>query len=436
MLRRSAQTGRRSVQFLRRCLDEVERRRLLRRAVVQISRNRREAIDPRLVVLVADSASSRVCKIGFGLRAIGWKTVLLHSGSLPSNPAKCFDESLLYSSPSEALLMGSRYRPAVYHVFSNWNFEVASFFVRYRPGKIVFDDYDVLGGTLLPSMLRTYRSQVVQERFCLENADGLSCRDLETQCVKRMGYRLRGRRLLLLDFCWGEPVPDIPRWTRGREFRIVNCGNIPVRTQAEITSHCADLINLAKKLVAQSLNAGEIHFHVYPVHPIWPEAPRRGAGQEIGLGDTQVFLHLHERVQPDELQKQLVQYDAGLYHFDVPFHNPPTYNHSKFEYTSGNRVFDYLDAGLPVIIHGSKFMEYVTRQVHADIRVESGVSANARDYLSGADVLTLRQNAALGAERLGIVRHAPKLAAFYDSLSGEPVQDCTTRPLTVVGGVA
>lgn len=398
------------------CLIQPREQWLAHRSVQRIRLAAGQPITPQLAVLVTDSVNSRVCKIGYGLKYLGWRTVLLHQRALPTNPGQCFDECQSYATPSEALHLATRFRPVAYHVFSNWNFDVATLLIRHKPGKIVFDNYDVLAGTLLKNFAHIYHREIEQERFCLENADGLCCRDLESQCVKRSGYRFGGRRILIMDCCWGG-LPMSPKFPSRRDsgFHVVNCGNIPIGTESEWVIHQKELSGVAKALIGQGLLAQSIHFHIYPVHGAWTGAKREStvdAGTSNGIS---IFFHLHDRVPPDQLQGTLMQYDAGLYHVLVGA-NPPTYNHWKFVYTSGNRVFDYLDAGLPVIIHGSKFMEFVVRRAGVDIRVEEQLSGQARRYLRGENTESLRQTASRASSRLAITRHIPKLAAFYESL--------------------
>lgn len=396
------------------CARQIREYRLKRRALRRMERTRGLQPNSRMAVLVTDRIGSRVCKIGLGLKSIGWRVVLLYRDGNLVAPERYFDEMVQYASPAEALLIATRFAPIVYHVFSNWNFDVAELFIKHKPGKIVFDDYDVLGGTLLPHVADASRRQIDKERFCLEDSDGLCCRDLETQSVKRAGYRFRGLRILFPDYCWGHasllPVAN----DLLLDFHIVNCGNIPVSTEHEVLLHKKELTALARKLVALGLRAHRIHFHIYPTGSIW----RSAAGStpaENGLEGTELWFHLHGWVQPDELPSRLAQYDAGLYTFTLSM-DPPTYNDFKFTYTSGNRVFDYLDAGLPVIIHGSEFMEYLMRHAGVDIRMEAELTVEARRYLEGQDQSSLRRNAAQASSRLAVTNHASRLAAFYEAL--------------------
>jgi hypothetical protein len=386
---------------------------LTRQAVGRIRAQSGAPVTPKLVVFVSESAGSRLCKIGCGLRGLGWRVVLIHRRDLPPNAGRYFDETRRYATPAEALLLATEYRPVAYHVFANWNFNAAARLIRHRPGRIVFDDYDVLVGTLRPNIARGYLREIRLERFCLENADGHCCRDLEMQCAKRAGYRLRGRRLLITDCCWGDaPGARPPRAEPVDGFHVVNCGNVMVATEREYSVHRKELIALAARLRVQGLSAASLHFHVYSTSGIWSRAPRSASLDEA----TATWLHLHEPVAPDELQAVLMRYDAGLYHVGIG-DDPPTYNRWKFVYTSGNRVFDYLDAELPVIIHGSTFMEFLVRRAGADIRVESSpLREAARRFLRREDTASLPRRAAAGRTMFAIARHAPRLAAFYESL--------------------
>lgn len=396
------------------CARQVREYELRRRAVRRMARARAPQPEQRMVVLVTERIGSRVCKIGFGLKSIGWRVVLLYRDGILAAPERCFDEMVQYSSPADALLSATRFAPIAYHVFSTWNFDLAALFIKHKPGKIVFDDYDVLGGTLLQHFADTYRRQIDKERFCLENSDGLCCRDLETQSVKRAGYRFRGARILFPDYCWGHASLLPVAHDLSLDFHIVNCGNIPVSTEHEMLLHEKELTAVARKLVALGVRAPRIHFHMYPSGSIWRNAAGSAAAKN-GIEGTELRFHLHEWVPPDELSSRLAQYDAGLY-TSMLCMDPPTYNDFKVAYTSGNKVFDYLDAGLPVMISGSKFMEYLMRRARVDIRIEAQLTVEARRYVEGQDPSSLRRNAAQASSRLDVTKHVSRLAAFYQSL--------------------
>lgn len=388
---------------------------LVRRALRRIRATAGRPATPRLAVLVSESVGTRICKIGYGLKSAGWKTVLLHRRAPPADPGKCFDELRRYETPAEALVLATDYRPVAFHVFANWNYNAAALFVRHRPGRIIFDDYDVLVGTLRDNYTRAYQREIRLERFCLEGADGHCCRDLELRCAKRADYRLAGKRVLLHDCCWGNHRPQQVRRVQPEAgFHIVNCGNVPIGTQREWSLHQEELSGVTRRLLAQGLCTPSVHFHIYTTTGAWSGADRRGKTPSANVEGVPMFVTLHDPVRPDELPAALQQYDAGLYDVAVGA-NPPTYNEWKFRYTSGNRVFDYLDAGLPVVVHGCAFMEFVVKRVGADILLDAPLNAAARAYLRREDTTTIRRRASEGSARFAIARHIPRLIALYES---------------------
>src|SRR5204863_17563 len=74
-----------------------------------------------------------------------------------------------------------------------------------KPWKMVFDNTDQLAGMVRPGYLRAnFPWQLGLERFCLENAQGLRCRDLGPAYARRhLGYRFRGKTLYFPDYAWG-----------------------------------------------------------------------------------------------------------------------------------------------------------------------------------------------------------------------------------------
>jgi len=372
--------------------------------------------EPKLVVLVADLAGSRVCKIGYGLKLSGWRVILLHRGEPWSQPAKCFSQTCRYRSPIGAVLLAARFNPVAYHVFSSWDFEVASLFVRHKPGRIVFDDYDVLSGVVQDGLSRRLLYQIAQERACLENADGICCRNLLTQVPKRqLGYRYKGKRILLVDCCWDdEPRALSERDNHPGEFHIVNTTYVPLQTDGDVETHMHELGGLVVGLIAQGATARNFHFHLYTPPNVWSGAEEKVVSTNVESADARLFIHVHHPVPPDELGRECARYDAGLYHHRIPL-NTWAYNQGAHRFAMGNKIFDYLDAGLPVIISDTKFPVFVLRRFGVDICVDNGGSDRARAYLQRPSP-DLRRAALRARSSLAVVKHVPRLGLFYESL--------------------
>ncbi|MBI5686976.1 MAG: hypothetical protein HZC54_18050 [Verrucomicrobia bacterium] len=367
------------------------------------------------VVFVADRPSSREAKLAYGLRQNGWQVILLHKEPAAFDLSRCCHEARQYSDAREALELACSYAPVAYHLFSSWNFDVAETLVRYKPGKIVFDDYDVLAGMIRSDYLEAhYACQVALERYCLENADGLCCRSLETQYPKRrMGYRYRGKRLLLLDCCWNDQ-PVAPRPPAAGELHLVYAGNVPC-PETDSGKQPA-FVDCAEAITAQG-----IHLHIYPSHEVWVRFFAKNPPKPIArLLQTNPRFHVHPTVPADAIADEISRFDIAWFDvaaFDDSYH--ALYTPEKYVYASTNKIFDYLDAGLPIAMNAPKFQEFLVRRLRVGSKVQTASAAGGGGYLGGADWHALRSNVERARRTLFAARQTKRLIAFYNALAGE-----------------
>jgi hypothetical protein len=361
------------------------------------------------VVFVSDEPGSREAKLAYGLRQLGWQTILLHKVRPNFDPARFFSEYYCYDTPQSAVRQACRYRPIVYHVFANWQFATAAELIRYRPGPVIFDDYDVFGGIMGESFLAERRRQVEYERFCLEQANGLICRSLETQSPRRMGYRFRGPRLLLLDGCWGTNLnPTAELRFPLKDIHLVYCGNVPMTCTAQ-AQHFASVIG--------RLGDHGIHLHIYPSPDAWADTRR---SNHIRFAATRADnLHLHEPVPPEHLPAELAPYHAGIVvaSFFAESYDQ-MYGPTKCVYATTNKLFDYFDAGLPVLLSSSKFQHFLVRHFGCGVILRGNDAEQfATEIRAIEDWSRLRLAAQAAAQQLSVVRLAERLVTFYGALN-------------------
>lgn len=364
-------------------------------------------LTPRQVVFVSDFPCSREAKLAYGLQQVGWEVILLYGKGPNFDAIKYFKEIQQYRNRWEALNLAARYTPVVYHVFSRWYFDTAATLVRYRPGKIVFDDYDVMAGMLTEEHLDKYnnREKLEQERYCLENADGLCCRSLETQYAKRhLGYRFRGKRLLLLDCCWADGVCSYPpAAVQEGDLHVAYSGNLPVADPADPE----DISENIHYEVAALLSRHRVHYHVYPSDRRLAEmcAPRI-LNYLAAHGDPS-YVHIHEPCSADDLTAELSHYHCGLHVLPLNVEGyMRQYTQEKFRYSTTNKIFDYLDAGLFVVIHPGAFQRFLVRRY----RVGSSVS-RVSELVSA-----LRPNGVTIPDAFRLATNIGRLTKFYSSL--------------------
>lgn len=295
-----------------------------------------------LIVIVTHLVNVRACKLTYGLKLCNYKVVLLHSDPgfcrFDSAVLSLFDEAIMYNSPEDAVIKAASYRPMAYHILCTWNYNVARTFVQMRPGVVVVDTKDVLGGFVRPQALRRCPFQEKAERFCFENADGICCSDLRTQYLKRyLGYRLPAR-LFWPDYCW--PVGFTKRQTKKTNGRhVAYAGSI----QPNPSSPVAYLYDLAR-LLAQS----GINFHIYPSYPsVTPEL--RHEMRNLVSSDLMKYVHIHDTLSYLDLSSELSAFHVGILisNIHLNFGNgDDTYYPFMKKYLIESKLFDYHEAGL------------------------------------------------------------------------------------------
>lgn len=357
-----------------------------------------------LAVLVADKPNSRVAKVAFGLRSRGWEAVLLHRHPLHGDAAY-FSEVHRYGDADGALRLASGFRPRLFHLFSMDADETCAAFFHARPGPLVFDPYDTAEG-----IAYAWSKQVAPlQRAMLEAADGVCARDLRLRWLARAkGYRYR-RHHLHLDCTWDFPLE--PRRRNDGEIHLVAAGYI--------LSEKLDQQEHAYLRVARLLADQGIHFHIYP-HPMQAAAFGHFFSEHEALARETSCFHLHQPLPFDALLTALQDYDLGAafnggeLFGEVSRDYDPAYN----RHTAGSRVFDYLDAGLPVLDNARVFRF----RYHLLARHGAGMNASLELLQEAGPRLRafLDSGAAEGARRAradyAIDRRIDGLIAFYESL--------------------
>jgi len=347
--------------------------------------------------------------MAFALQNAGWQVVLLHQLEPNFNAANYFTEIHQYHNPWEALKLAVRYTPVVYHVFSNWNFSVASTFIRHKPGKIVFDDYDMMAGMVNEDFARKhYPGQIKLERFCLETADGLCCRSLETQYVKRyMGYEYSGKRIFFTDYCWNADL-HVQKSIDDKCFTVANVGNLYIDENCDFNHPANYHLKLAVLLSQRNIRSYLFIASLTADCKLFLQKALAG-NSYVRFGNMkyeQMLYKLHSQCQAGLIcappSDMLMTDDA--------------YRPTKRYYGVGNKLFDYVDAILPIVMDSeSKFAYWLVKRYHkvfdfsvfiSDLNECSRLIQNL--WANNAEALSQARKA------LSVCDQVPRLIKFYE----------------------
>jgi len=256
----------------------------------------------------------------------------------------------LYKSVYGANYFTKKIKSRVYHVFSSWNFDVAYSVIKNKPGKIVFDDYDVLAGMVSEEFLNShYPSQLKKEKYCLENADALCCRSLETQFAKHnLKYNIKGERIFFPEYLWNNPIKN----------------NNEVSKQQSIVY----IGNYSKAVAEIALSIKDLNWNLEIFSSIKPPF-----SEEEKLEN----LIINKPLNSLDLIKELTKYKYAMQLpgciIDVTSN---IYTDYKYRYAAAGKIFDYLEAGLNVFIDDEEFQKWILKRYNAAIELEKNNSLN------------------------------------------------------------
>ena len=381
----------------------------------------------KLVVFVGNFPRSRIPKMSYGLRSAGWETVLLCQDTSGSDMTPFFDEVKLYKNDYQAFALATSYSPSVYHVFSSWSENIAVEMVKHKPGKIVYECYDVAEG------IRTGEKDVGPQRYCIENADGLCCRDLRLRWMRRFaGYKLPSRLILFMDHCWDSPNDVEIKDPESDGIHLVLCGSFSVEKLGQ-TDCC--FLSIAELLADQG-----IHLHIYP-SPL--QLLVENPDLQLSCGPTPIeklidspqfeyvfsdyielarrtpFFHIHRPMPAELLQNELRRYHAGITICEALTYGDSLHRYTpeQLRYCGSARLFDYLDAELPIILNKAYSFQYlILSRFKVAIDGTPQLLANAAELLKPLLSPEFKARAQQARSAYGVRNQIPRLITFYESL--------------------
>ena len=413
--------------------ESIERfriRRMLRAPAYLAHVRRRYAASAREVVFVSDVPRGREAKFAHALRGRGWTVTLLHKTAPNYEVRRYFDRSIAYSDADALLGHASAMRPVAYHLFSLAGDTSCIRLINAKIGPTVFDTTDLLEASYLGNAksLEKARHLIDMQAYALRYADGYCARDLQFRYARRLlGYKLGGRPIFFPEYCWGTAqLPlgnEVPDPTR--TIRCVMAGNFGVE---KLGQGDWGYLEIAKKF-----SAAKIALDLYPnwIHyRSGEEEFTRIFSDYLDLARTSPHFKLHRPVRVDELEQRLGEYDFGvnINWAEVSGGRSTTFNAGFHPYCMSARVFDYLDAGLPVILSKShRLVHAMLRRYRVGIPADAEFMGAIEQHLRPFASVDARRRAVAASRGLAIARHIHRLEAFYTQVAKEAGVSVTAR---------
>lgn len=368
-------------------------------------RDRSPQAEAITIALVTRRVTAREVKIAQALRLGGWRTVLLAKAPLaPGSDTRAFDQVAAFTDYSDILRLLDETGAAAIHLFAHGDNLFYLPLGLLAPGPLVYDPYDVWQGMFrTPRAARFYRLELRAERWFCEHASRLCARSLEPLLLKRrFGYRL-APSIYFPEYCRQLPQPATPP---GPETHIVYCGGVWPEDRYPPTTHgYAQYLEVARRLAAQQL-----HLHVYPANTGDGVPFAEFFAAYLAEAQASPYFHFHAPLPYAELMAALPAYDFAMHIFG-PGINTQTGQNSpdKLRYSSANKLFDYIEAGLPVIMHGGFHQLGLVRHYGRAIPIRTLDGLAARLHAERDTPFPRRPSVTLAYQ-------APRLDQFYREL--------------------
>lgn len=344
-------------------------------------------------LFITDRYIPRVDKIAFAIHSLGERSIVLIVRKRKFPFSELYKTQLSVHSIYKTFWIIKRLKPKIIHVFSSWNFDLAYGLIRKKnllSAKVIFDDYDVLAGMLNERLSSIYfKKQVQIEKYCLENADGLCCRSLETQFAKRkLKYNLKAKRIFFPEYMWNRPVNNKSEFSK----HLVYIGNFN-----------SNIAELADKIAPSG----------------WKLDIYAGHQAITSISYVPSNLIIHNALAPLDLIKTLQNYQVAI-QLPVIMHDPTKsiFTVDKYNYAAAGKIFDYVESGLKVFIADEIFQRWILWRYGAAIEIDSiDTMEDIVRKLSNFELPI--SNAGFSANHLTLKEQAPRLEKFYNSILTE-----------------
>lgn len=365
------------------------------------------------VVFVAEHVRAREAKTGLALMRAGWEVVLLYQQPPTFDISRFFSRAIQYDSPEIAVIMAANLAPQLIHVFSLVADGSSIAFIRAKVAPTVFDTNDIFEGTVNADY-----TAIAAQRFCIENSDGMCCRDLQLQHVsKQLGYHKPPHVILMPEYAWGplESVsPPLKHSAKDGEIHCVLIGNFEIEKETGEPGALA---------LAKWLSSHQIHFHIY-LHWFYARLSQEQFADKfseyLDLQRSTRYFHLHRSIPMNQVIQEISAYDFGVtaHGAVVTPGGRPSRPPVHFRFGGGGRNLDYLDAGLPILFDPAlRFQVRRARQYGLAIEITPDVMRNPRAVLSRYLGPEIQDRARRAQTRESIEAQVPRLIRFYERVA-------------------
>ena len=330
-----------------------------------------------------------------------------------------YDEIIPYANLIELMYFLLALKPDV--ILARPKSQVAALAILFGNAPLVFNVYDIETINTPEEYLdpqhaeaNAFRLKIEAEQFCMEHAAGIVHKGRKDEIDRyiRPKYDIRAPVLHFYPFCWDRYfAPEDARKLSKEDgvTHLVYTGVVsPSSEDKRLVGH-SQFAPMIEAIARQG-----IHWHIY-------YNPETGVNDRhyqeyFDLAERNPYFHFHSPLSSPLLSGEIAKYDYGYMVHDV---RGAVWGESCNDVSMANKIFTYLEAGLPMIVGDSfRAVADFVREHAVGIVVDSTDLSDLSQRLRHVDYEELRSNVLKVREQLSIKRHISKLAHLLDEVSG------------------
>lgn len=396
----------------------IERERC-RQAIERINRLCSSNKDKQVVIFAVERFYVNFLKRIEYLRKNGVITILMTCNDDVSHgfPLASIEDCFDYTFSSEGDYLSFLYilrkvKPDLVHLMPvGLHFEFSVLIGVLSTCPIICEFHDILSTMhkyeSLEKMIGTYRSKIQfeSERFLCENSDGIMYKNSDLAFDTLQGkYDITAPSLQFQAYIPTEYIAENTSKLEN-DLSFVYAGGVYTSVEAggDATFYLYEVIDI--------LTEQGFRFDIYNVY----DTDNGAYNNYVRKGINNKLFAYHLPVENKYITRVLSQYHMGWHVFDL---SNSIINMSNYSITMTTKFFDYLSAGLPIIV--SRELAYLTELV-VEFGIGIPVSFNEllhlRDIISQYDLDELRENVKKVQVEWSMDKHINRLVNFYNAVS-------------------
>ena len=161
------------------------------------------------------------------------------------------------------------------------------------------------------------------------------------------------------------------------------------------------------KDIIKEITSQKIHLHTYG---------KSLFNDEYFLNEQKnnFYFHYHDKINPKELNKEISNYQYGIV---LDFFNK-LINPLWLKTSVGNKIYNYLEAGLPIIMTNDlKAMAEIVKKHKLGICIDYKDIKELKNILSKLNYEKLQKNVKIAQKELSITNLVKELESFYEKVA-------------------